>query len=41
MMVCMKQARAYTGPLRIDNHIDAAGWSSVAGEAASRIAEAS
>lgn len=41
MMVCLKQARAYTGPLRIDNHIDAAGWSSVAGEAASRIAEVS
>ncbi|SFM00190.1 hypothetical protein SAMN03159423_4834 [Bradyrhizobium sp. NFR13] len=41
MMVCLKQARAYTGPLRIDNHIDAAGWSSVAGEAASRVSEAS
>ena len=42
MMVGLKQARAYTGPHRIDNHIDAAGWSAVAGEAASRLnAEAS
>lgn len=37
MMVGLKQARAYTGPFRIDNHIDAAGWSAVAGEAASRL----
>jgi hypothetical protein len=41
MMASMKQARAYTGPLRIDNHIDHAGWAAVAGEAASRLAEAS
>lgn len=41
MMASMKQARAYTGPFRIDNHIDQAGWASVAGEAASRLAEAS
>lgn len=39
MMVSLKQARAYTGPLRIDNHIDEAGWSAIAGEAASRLAE--
>jgi hypothetical protein len=36
MMVGLKQARAYTGPLRLDNHIDMAGWSAIAGEAASR-----
>lgn len=36
MMVSLKQARAYTGPTRVDNHIDAAGWSAIAGEAASR-----
>lgn len=41
MMVSLKQARAYTGPLRTDNHIDAAGWSAIAGEAASRQQEAS
>ena len=41
MMVSLKQARAYTGPLRLDNHIDAAGWSAIAGEAAARLAEAS
>lgn len=37
MMVGLKQARAYTGPLRLDNHIDAAGWSAIAGEAAARL----
>lgn len=37
MMVSLKQARAYTGPLRLDNHIDAAGWSAIAGEAAARL----
>lgn len=37
MMVSMKQARAYTGPLLTDNHVDAAGWSAIAGEAASRL----
>ena len=36
MMVGLKQARAYTGPLRFDNFIDAAGWSAIAGEAAAR-----
>lgn len=41
MMVSLKQARAYTGPLRLDNHIDAAGWSAIAGEAAARLSEAS
>jgi hypothetical protein len=41
MMVSLKQARAYTGPLRLDNHIDAAGWSAIAGEAAARLAEGS
>lgn len=39
MMVNLKQARCYTGPLRIDNFIDEAGWSTIAGEAASRISE--
>jgi hypothetical protein len=38
MMVSLKQARAYTGPHRIDNHIDASGWAAVAGEAAARLA---
>jgi len=38
MMVSLKQARAYTGPLRLDNHIDEAGWAAIAGEAASRLA---
>lgn len=37
MMVNLKQARSYTGPHRADNHVDQAGWSSVAGEAAERI----
>jgi hypothetical protein len=37
MMVNLKQARAYTGPHRADNHVDQAGWSSVAGEAAERL----
>ncbi|MEH2508670.1 hypothetical protein V1291_000024 [Nitrobacteraceae bacterium AZCC 1564] len=41
MMVSLKQARAYTGPVRLDNHIDEAGWASVAGEAASRMSEVS
>lgn len=39
MMVSLKQARAYTGPHRPDNHIDEAGWAAVAGEAAARRAE--
>jgi hypothetical protein len=38
MMVNLKQARAYTGPHRSDNHVDQAGWSSVAGEASERLA---
>lgn len=37
MMVSLKQARAYTGPLRTDNHVDEAGWAAIAGEAASRL----
>jgi hypothetical protein len=37
MMVNLKQARSYTGPHRADNHVDQAGWSSVAGEAAERL----
>ena len=37
MMVSLKQARAYTGPHRLDNHIDESGWAAVAGEAAARI----
>lgn len=40
MMVSLKQARAYTGPLRIDNYIDEAGWAALAGEAATRLAGA-
>lgn len=36
MMETMKIARRYTGPHRIDNYIDGAGWAAVAGEAASR-----
>ncbi|MGY3359768.1 hypothetical protein ACVWZK_006431 [Bradyrhizobium sp. GM0.4] len=39
MMVSFKQARCYTGPLRLDNFIDEAGWSTIAGEAASRISD--
>lgn len=34
MMVNLKQARAFTGPFRVDNYIDAAGWAAIAGEAA-------
>ncbi|MGY3609910.1 MULTISPECIES: DUF6378 domain-containing protein [unclassified Bradyrhizobium] len=37
MMSSLKQARAYTGPLRADNHIDQCGWSAIAGEAAQRL----
>jgi hypothetical protein len=37
MMASLKQARAYTGPLRTDNHVDQAGWAAIAGEAASRL----
>ena len=36
-MVLLKLARADTGPLRLDNFIDMAGWAAVAGEAASRL----
>lgn len=41
MMVSLKQARAYTGPHRLDNHIDESGWAAVAGEAAARLNEIS
>lgn len=34
LMVLMKLARSVTGPLRMDNFIDMAGWAAVAGEAA-------
>lgn len=34
MMVCLKQARAHTGPFRLDNYVDACGWAAIAGEAA-------
>jgi hypothetical protein len=37
MMVSLKQARAYTGPMRFDNYIDESGWAALAGEAASRL----
>lgn len=36
MMEALKIARRYTGPHRIDNYIDGAGWAAVAGEASSR-----
>lgn len=36
MMEALKIARRYTGPHRIDNYIDGAGWAAVAGEVASR-----
>src|ERR1700719_5283567 len=39
MMVSLKQARAYTGPLRLDNYIDGAEWAALAGEAAARLAK--
>lgn len=39
MMASLKQARAYTGPLRPDNHIDQCGWAAIAGEAALRLGE--
>jgi hypothetical protein len=41
MMVSLKHARAFTGPHRDDNYIDAAGWAAIAGEAAARLQEAS
>lgn len=34
-MVLLKLARSETGPLRMDNYLDMAGWSAIAGEAAS------
>ncbi len=34
LMVLFKLARSVTGPLRMDNFIDMAGWAAVAGEAA-------
>lgn len=37
MMSGLKHARAYTGPHRIDNYIDAVGWAAVAGEAVERL----
>lgn len=37
LMVGLKIARAYTGPFKADNFVDAAGWSAVAGEAAFRL----
>lgn len=36
LMIAMKAARVYTGPLRIDSFVDISGWAAVAGEAASR-----
>ena len=38
LMVGLKIARSYTGAFRLDNFIDAAGWSAVAGEAAAYLA---
>jgi hypothetical protein len=40
-MVLLKLARTDTGPLRMDNFIDMAGWAAIAGEASHRLAEAS
>jgi hypothetical protein len=37
MMLEVKHGRAYTGPHRDDNYIDAAGFAGVAGEIASRL----
>lgn len=37
--VMLKIARSETGPLRMDNFVDLAGWAAVAGEVAARIAE--
>jgi hypothetical protein len=37
LMVGLKIARAYTGPFRADNYIDAAGWAAVAGEAGAKL----
>lgn len=37
MMNELKHARAFTGPYRKDNYIDAAGWAAIAGEAAARL----
>lgn len=34
MMEGLKRARAFTGPYRADNYIDAIGWAAVAGEVA-------
>lgn len=39
MMVSLKQARAYTGPLRMDNYVDESGWAALAGEAATVLAK--
>lgn len=36
-MVLLKLARADTGPLRMDNFVDMAGWAAIAGEAAARL----
>jgi hypothetical protein len=38
-MVLLKLARSETGPIRMDNYVDMAGWSGIAGEAAARISE--
>lgn len=40
MMLELKHGRAFTGPFRLDNYIDAAGWAAIAGEAASRMEKA-
>lgn len=41
MMSELKHARAFTGPFRPDNYVDACGWAAIAGEAATPKAEAS
>jgi hypothetical protein len=36
-MVLLKLARSETGPIRMDNYVDGAGWFGIAGEAAARL----
>lgn len=39
MMAELKHARAFTGPYRLDNYVDGAGWIAIAGEVAAKDAQ--
>lgn len=41
MMLEVKHGRAYTGPFKMDNYVDAAGFAACGGEVAERLQEAS